>query len=307
MIYKNIIIDCDPGTDDAIALALASSLMKNKIIGMVSSYGNTTLSNTHKNLVRIAGLLGITSPIFIGSAQPINNPKFTVTDYHGNNGLCGVELPSVVADYNSKVPFDRLYEFIKTNEGIVYVATGPLTNLATLFSEHSDVQDLIEKVVIMGGGIGIGNTHCGAEYNFSLDPIADDIVLKSKIEKALITLDLTHTLSLTDGEIRHIIGSHTAESVDKSQSAYKFMSEILFRNHQSSIEHGNSGAIIHDAATIAYLNAPDKCVVSKRLLKCDGFGCLSVSEDGDIVDYVEAMDKDYLMSMLKQTFTQLRA
>ncbi len=301
---NKIIIDCDPGTDDAIALALASVLMKSRIIGMISSYGNTILSNTHRNLVDIAELLNIDSTIFYGSAHPIDKPEFVVTDYHGDNGLCGIKLHSNIKLSENKIPFDMVYNLIRKNKKVVYIATGPLTNLATLITNHPDITDMIEKVVIMGGGLKIGNTPCGAEYNFSLDPTANNIVLKSCVEKVLITLDLTHTLSLSEPEIEELVGSHRLDYTN-NVSPYQVMAEILYRNLYSSLAHGNDGAIIHDAATIAYLNAPEKCTICEIPLKCDGNGCLSISEDGSIVKFVESLDKSYLMSTFKKIFAKL--
>lgn len=301
---NKIIIDCDPGTDDAIALALASVLMKSRIIGMISSYGNTVLSNTHRNLVDIAGLLNIDCTIFYGSAHPIDKPEFTVTDYHGNNGLCGIKLHSDVKLSENEIPFDRVYDLIRKNKKVVYIATGPLTNLATLITNHPDITDMIEKVVIMGGGLNIGNTPCGAEYNFSLDSIANNIVLKASVEKVLITLDLTHTLSLSEPEIDKLVGPNRFDDSD-NMSPYRVMAEIMYRNLFSSLAHGNDGAIIHDAATIAFLKAPEKCTICEIPLKCDANGCLSISEDGSMVKLVESLDKSYLMSTFKKVFAKL--
>lgn len=303
---RNIIIDCDPGTDDALALALASVYMKENIICLFSSYGNAALDNTHRNLLGLADLLGIRTTVLRGFSCPAGKSEFVATDYHGENGLCGITLPVPSAHIEHDNCVDKVYELIKTNRKVTYVVLGPLTNLAELLSGYPHVIDMIDEVVIMGGGLQIGNTSCGAEYNFSLDPPSDYTVLNSPVRKVLATLDLTHSLAFSASEVEQIVGSSRSDSLCAPPFPYSIMSEIFYRNLESSINHGNNGAIIHDAATIAYLLSPRECVIETNRLQCDDKGRLVEAQDGAPAERIKRMDKNYLKNLLKGTFQALR-
>ena len=303
---RNIIIDCDPGTDDALALALASVYMKENIICLLSSYGNAALDNTHRNLLGIADMLGMKPPIVRGFSCPMGKSEFAATDYHGENGLCGITLPVSSVHAESDNCVDRVYELMKTNRKVTYVVLGPLTNLAALLSRYPNVVDMIDEVVMMGGGLQIGNTFCGAEYNFSLDPAADHTVLSSPVRKVLATLDLTHSLAFSAAEVEQIVGSARSDCICDSASPCSVMAEIFCRNLESSVNHGNQGAIIHDAAVIAYLLNPHACVIEANLLQCDDKGRLFEAQDGAAAERIKEMDKNYLKNLLKETFQALR-
>lgn len=303
---RKIIIDCDPGTDDALALALAAFCMKQDVARLLSSYGNAPLTDTDRNLRGLAEAFGFSCPVLRGSAYPAGKSEFSGTDYHGENGLCGIVLPvsrenpeQTRADWAEEV-----YSILRENRGAIYVALGPLTNLATLLSVHPDVCDWIERAVIMGGGLAFGNTPCGAEYNFSLDPVSDRIVLQSALKKTLVTLDLTHTLAFSEAETLEIIGDGWTDAPETSP--YRVAAALFLGNLRSSLAHGNAGAIIHDAATVAWLYDSRACDMETCSLVCDDVGRLRKTREGFSVERIARMDKNYMKELLGETFRWLK-
>lgn len=290
-----IIIDCDPGTDDAFALLLASVQLRERLAGLLSCYGNSTLANTHANLVGLRGLLSLDSvPVYRGSACPMGKSAFVPTDYHGSDGLCGVVLPrtSPLADEEA---LEAVYDLIRREGKVIYLVLGPLTNLARLLLRHSDCAEMLEAAVIMGGGLGLGNTASGAEYNFSLDPAACDMVLRSPVKKVLVPLNLTHTLAFDEKEMGEMAGKGSGE-------AHGIFLELFRRNYASAIREGHGGAVIHDAATAAFLCDPTACEVREMLLWCDGAGRLHEGEAGQAVSVLTRMSKAFMKGLLAEAF-----
>lgn len=304
---RKIIIDCDPGTDDALALALAAFCMKQDVACLLSSYGNAPLTDTDRNLRGLAEALGFSCPVLRGLAYPAGKSEFSGTDYHGKNGLCGIVLPVSRENpepTNAADGIEAVYSILRENRGAIYVALGPLTNLATLLSVHPDVCDQIERAVIMGGGLEFGNTPCGAEYNFSLDPVSDRIVLQSALKKTLVTLDLTHTLAFSEVETLEIIGDGWTDAPETSP--YRVMAELFLGNLRSSLAHGNAGAIIHDAATVAWLYDSQACDMEVCSLICDDEGRLQKTKDGFPAERIARMEKNYMKGLLEETFHRLK-
>ncbi len=158
MLEKNIIIDCDPGTDDALALLLASVYGKERVLCLVSTYGNVPVRYTHSNLEALADLLGMGDvPVLRGADCPMGKDCFSATDYHGGNGLLGITLCELTDAECESDGTEKLYEMIRGREKVIYVALGPLTNLALLLRRYPEAAEHIAEVIIMGGGIEIGN------------------------------------------------------------------------------------------------------------------------------------------------------
>lgn len=307
----NIIIDTDPGTDDAVAIALASVELKEHIIGLISSYGNVDGYKTYQNLINLAHLLHIDVDVIRGAIYPLQKDSFSPTNYHGENGFCGVELPSYSVeevDDNQQDYIDRLYNLIKSHKKVNYVSLASMTNLATLITRYPDSVDYFESLTTMGGGLKESNMPGGAEYNFSVDPIADKIVLESKIKKYLAPLDLTHTLSFTSTEVEKIIGMSQKDAEDRyvASDAYSLLARIFFGNLDTAMDHGYNGSIIHDAATFAYLIDPSQCKISEYLLGVDENGAVFELKNGSPVFVIRELDKQYFFNLLSKTFSKLR-
>ncbi len=330
---RNILIDCDPGTDDALALLLVSACLvsdfpnqgnhptvasSNPALCFLSSYGNATLHHTHRNLLSLVEFLGLSGEIYRGAACPMGELPYTPTCYHGENGLCGISLP-LSAD-TTVGGIDDAAQRIRGAERVTYVATGPLTNAAELLIRHPDVISHIEEIVIMGGGIGLGNMPSGAEYNFSLDPRAVAEVLACPIRKVLAPLNLTHTLAFLPDAVEEIVGATAAELRWDTLRRRDLFGEIFFRNLSSALTEGHKGAVIHDAATIAYLADPSCCSLEKVRLRCDAAGRIfeedaaniggaslgevgTIKETGAEVFVIRSMDKQRLKALLHAAFS----
>jgi len=303
---RKIIIDCDPGTDDAIALLLASVYLREEILCVLSSYGNSPSENTYANLLGLAELLHFDSRrVFRGSSYPVGKDGFDATDYHGANGLCGIVLPYTPLYYRDEDGIAWVYNLMKDAGEVVYIALGPLTNLAELLERYPDAERKIGEVVIMGGGFAVGNTECGAEYNFSLDPAAVSVVFRSSVKKLLVPLDLTHTLALNRGEIEEIVGKKKGDLKDDVRLAHDVFGRILYGNLENSLKDGNEGAIIHDGAAVACLCSGCTCFCESVSVISDRFGRVFTDTCGNQVRIVKRMSKAELIGLMKKAFRSL--
>ena len=300
----NIIIDTDPGTDDAIALLAASIYFGSNIRALVSSYGNTTGKQAYINLVALSSLLNISVSIIKGSDFPIGKNDFTPTDYHGQNGLCDVQLSSAVLPLYDGDFLADLYSMVKQHRPVTYVALGPLTNLARLITCFPNVTMCIDRLVIMGGGLDVFNMPHQTEYNFSADPIAVQTVLGSDMEMVLAPLDLTHKLSFSLSEIEKITGVASPQSI-ATPTPHNLMTQLFYKNHDTSSSHGNDGAIIHDATTIAYLIDPRACEIEQLHIGFDRHGSIFLDPNGHPVNIIRHMDKRFLKDILNHSYVKL--
>ncbi len=303
---RKIVIDCDPGTDDALALLLVSVYLRERVLCLFSTYGNAALSHTHSNLLGLSHLLGLEGvPVVCGASCPLGKTGFVPTDYHGKNGLCGIEL-GISADVENSDGVDDVYDLIRENGRVVYIALGPLTNLARLLICHPDAVSMIDEVIIMGGGFAVGNTEWGAEYNFSLDPAAVSVVLGSSLKKVLAVLDFTHTLAFSEAEVEAIVGVAEESLQNDVRSAFDMMGRLFYRNLESSLRNGNEGAIIHDGAAVAYLCCRDDCTMEVKRVGWDHVGRLFESESGQKMNVIGVMPKEALAERLWNAFLSVK-
>jgi inosine-uridine nucleoside N-ribohydrolase len=253
-----IIIDCDPGHDDAIALMLAIASPEVELLGVTTVAGNTTLDKTTRNALVTLELAGRPDvPVAAGSEQPLRRPLRTAEHVHGATGLDGPHIsePSMIPHELGAVPF--LVNLLQTaEEPVTLVPVGPLTNIARLLTGHPDLVERIERIVLMGGSIGLGNVTPAAEFNIFVDPEAAAVVFGSSIDVTMIGLDVTHHARL---------GSSHADDLRLRGRCGLFVAELLdffLPNYQRRM--GFDGAPIHDALAVAYVIWPD--LVSTELL-----------------------------------------
>lgn len=195
---KPIILDCDPGHDDAIAILLAHANPAVDLLAITTVAGNQTLANTTLNARRVCTVAGITDvPIAAGAVRPLARPLATA-DIHGRTGLDGYDFgpPTVDAVDEHAVPLIRRL-LLAADEPVTLVATGPMTNVATLLRDHPDVRDHIAGIVFMGGSTERGNTSPYAEFNIHTDPEAADIVCSAGLPLTMIGLNVTHQALVT--------------------------------------------------------------------------------------------------------------
>jgi pyrimidine-specific ribonucleoside hydrolase len=248
---KPIIIDCDPGIDDvmAILLALSSSELDVRLITTVA--GNHTQENTLRNALQFVSFLEkYNVEIARGLEKPILRDLFIADDVHGKTGLGNVELPHSNIKESERSAIQAIRETVfSADEPVTIVAVGPLTNIAILLLTYPEVKENIEMISIMGGACRGGNVTSTAEFNIFVDPEAADVVFNAGIPIVMSGLDVTHKAFLTreDTEKIRIIGSQT------SQVVY----DLLHFYSSSTDQHEDEVQIrLHDLCAVAYLINP---------------------------------------------------
>jgi inosine-uridine nucleoside N-ribohydrolase len=242
-----IVIDCDPGHDDAIAILLALASPEVELIGVTTVAGNQTLDKTTRNALvtlEVAGRSEI--PVAAGADAPLRRVLRTAARVHGESGLDGPELPHPSARPVDSHAADFLAGLIEP--GVVLVPTAPLTNLALMLERHPNVRDRLERIVWMGGAIGEGNVTPAAEFNAFVDPEAAAAVFGSGIPIAMIGLDVTH---------RALFTREHAERVRAAGRAGRFVAELsdfFLGFHERT--YGFAGSPIHDAMAVAHVVDP---------------------------------------------------
>jgi inosine-uridine nucleoside N-ribohydrolase len=245
---RPIVIDCDPGHDDAIALLLALASPELELLGVTTTYGNQTVEKTTANALRVLELAGRTDvPVARGAAEPLSRPLAVAAHVHGDSGLDGPTLPPPSVEPTASTAVDWLAETIARAEtSVTLVPTGPLTNIARYLEEHGTAG--IDGIVLMGGSIAEGNMTPAAEFNIWADPEAAQLVFDAALEVTMIGLDVTHKAVTGPGVQRRLreagsIGVFVAELID-------FFT--VYHRHT----YGWEGAPIHDAVAVAHLLRP---------------------------------------------------
>jgi pyrimidine-specific ribonucleoside hydrolase len=237
-----IVIDCDPGHDDAIAILLALASPEVELRGITTVAGNQTLEKTTRNALKVLELAGRTDiPVAAGAAGPLRRALRTAANVHGESGLEGPDLPEPKAQQVAADAADLLAELIEP--GVVLVPTGPLTNVALLLERHPDVAGRLERIVWMGGAIAEGNVTPAAEFNAFVDPEAAAAVFGSGIPVTMIGLDVTHMALFTPEHADRLRGTGKAGRVVAE------LSDFFQKFHEE--RYGFHGSPIHDALAVA--------------------------------------------------------
>lgn len=208
---RPVLIDCDPGHDDALALLLAVGDSRLRLLGVTTVAGNQTLDKTTRNALRILALAGVTGvPVAAGCDRPLVGALAVAEDIHGASGLDGPDLDvpvAEVADVHGVELMRRL--IVGSAEPVTLIATGPLTNVALLLRRHPEVMPNVRRVVFMGGSTDRGNSTPYGEFNIVTDPEAADIVLRSGLPITMIGLNVTHRALATPEIIAEFDGLGT--------------------------------------------------------------------------------------------------
>ncbi|GIF37493.1 nucleoside hydrolase [Actinoplanes xinjiangensis] len=206
-----MIIDCDPGHDDALALLLAVGDPRARLLGVTTVAGNQTLEKTTRNALRVLALAGaVDVPVAAGCDRPLVGDLTVAEDIHGVSGLDGPDLDVPVAEPAAVHAVELMRRLITGAAGpVTVVATGPLTNVALLLRRHPEVLPGIRRIVFMGGSTERGNTTPYGEFNIVTDPEAADIVLRSGVPATMIGLNVTHQALATTEIIAEFRGLGT--------------------------------------------------------------------------------------------------
>jgi inosine-uridine nucleoside N-ribohydrolase len=263
-----IVIDCDPGHDDAIAILLALASPEVELVAVTTVAGNQTLEKTTHNALKVLELAGRADvPVAAGAERPLRRELRTAAHVHGESGLDGPDLPEPTAAPVAAHAADLLAELLRP--GVVLVPTGPLTNVALLLERHPGVTGRLERIAWMGGAIGEGNVTPAAEFNAFVDPEAAAVVFGGGIEVTMIGLDVTHKALFTRAHADRLRGA------GKAGRAVAELSDFFQRFHES--RYGFDGSPIHDALAVAVVIDPSlvetvECNVSIETASelCDG-------------------------------------
>lgn len=250
-----LILDGDPGHDDAIAwlIARASELTDKtiEIRAITTVGGNVSLDKTTYNALRICTLLGINDvPIAAGAPHPIRTALMSAPSVHGESGLDGPVLPEPGV---SAVDMSAVSLMAKTlresEEKLTIVSTGPMTNTAALLLSHPELKEKIERISLMGGGVGFGNWTPAAEFNILVDPEAADIVFRSGVPLTMSGLDVTERALMYPEDFERIqkIGNPVSDIV------WQWL-EFFYKFHKNL---GYEGAPMHDPCAVMVLLHPE--------------------------------------------------
>jgi purine nucleosidase/pyrimidine-specific ribonucleoside hydrolase len=190
-----VILDVDPGHDDAVALMLACGHPDLDLLAVTTVAGNVPIEKTTRNTLRVLSLLGCTDvPVGVGASEPLRRPLHTAEDIHGKSGLDGSEkIPEATFGPDERGAVALIADtLLASPEPVTLVPVGPLTNIATFLREHPDLKDHIARISLMGGSMGHGNTTPAAEFNIYVDPEAAHEVFESGLPITMSGLDVTH-------------------------------------------------------------------------------------------------------------------
>ena len=246
---QKIILDCDPGHDDAIALLLAlGSPAELELVGVTTVSGNQTLEKTTANAIRVLDHIGRDDiPVAAGAPRPLAREGRVLPHVFGDTGLDGADLPPPARDPEPEHAIDWIARTVRSSsEPVTLVATGPLTNVALLLARYPDVA--LEGIVMMGGAIGEGNETPAAEFNMWVDPEAAARVFESGIELTMVGLDVTHQALMTSAHAERLAPAGRAGKL--VADLYEFYS----RFHRQYYPW--EGSPIHDACAVAQLIDP---------------------------------------------------
>lgn len=252
---RKIIIDTDPGQDDAAALMLAfGSAEELEILGLCAVAGNVSLELTSQNIRKICELCDRTElPVYNGATRPLFRTPVTAEHVHGQTGLDGPTLPDPTMEVQETSAIDFIIDTLRAEPAntITICTLGAMTNLALAIQKAPDITVRIQEVVAMGGGFSEGgNITPAAEFNMYVDPHAADIVLRSGAKVTMLPLDITHQLLATRKHLDRIAAIGTAPA--------KAMVEMLqFSERFDIAKFGTDGAPLHDPSVIAYLVKPE--------------------------------------------------
>ena len=251
---RKIIIDTDPGQDDAVAILLAFASEELEVLGITAVAGNVPLELTQKNARIICELAGRQDvPVFAGCDGPLIHNLVTAEHVHGKTGLDGPELKEPTMALQETHAVDFIIETLRREAAgtVTLLPLGPLTNIAMAFQKAPDIIEKVQEIVLMGGAyFEVGNITPAAEFNIYVDPEAAEIVFKSGVPLVVLPLDVTHKALVTAPRIDAFrnLGTPVGDMV----AAWTDFFERFDKE-----KYASPGAPLHDPCTVAYLLAPE--------------------------------------------------
>jgi purine nucleosidase len=260
---RKIILDCDPGHDDAIAILLALASTELEVLGITTVYGNVGLEFTSRNARIMVELAGKTTKVYAGASRPLLRDRISAEDVHGKSGLEGpiFDEPKLPLEQQNAVQF-IIESILEHPNQVTLVPTGAFTNIALAMRLEPKIIPLIREIVLMGGSTTLGNTSPAAEFNIFCDPHAASIVFSSGVKLTMFGLNLTHQCLATPDRVAKFralgtkVGTVTAQLLEFFKLAY-------------NKRYGFAGPALHDPCTIAYLIKPELFKVQAMHVEVD--------------------------------------
>lgn len=298
-----IILDCDPGHDDAIALILALASPELELKAVTTSAGNQTPDKTLRNALRILTLLQRSDiPVAGGAVKPLMRELIIADNVHGESGLDGPDLPEPNFAPQTCNAVELIAQTLRASQQpVTVVATGPLTNIALLLTSHPELHAKISRIVIMGGAAMLGNWTPAAEFNIYVAPEAAEIVFQSGLPIVMAGLDVTHRAQIMSEDIerfRHL-----------SNPVADVVADLLdfFMEYHKQEKWGFQGAPLHDPCTIAWLIKPEIFTCVDRWVGVETQG--KYTQGMTVVDYYSLTanqpNTTVMMDVDRQAFVDL--
>jgi inosine-uridine nucleoside N-ribohydrolase len=264
-----ILIDCDPGHDDAIALLLALASPEVDLLGITTVAGNQTLEKTTANALKILEFVGRTEvAVAAGAPRPLVREPYVAAYVHGETGMDGPDLPAPRTAPVSEHAVDFLAAKLTASpEPVTVIPVGPLTNVGLLLARYPEAADRIDRIVLMGGAIAEGNVTPAAEFNIWADPEAASRVFTSGIDVTMIGLDVTHKALFRPAD---------SERLAATGRVGRLVAELFgFYQQFHSEQYGWDGSPVHDAVAVAHVVRPGIVHTADRGVVVDCGGELS--------------------------------
>lgn len=245
---KRLIIDCDPGIDDAFALYYLSRQKDVEVLGITTVFGNNTLAQTTENALRISSLSGLSCPIYPGASHAILNQNPSIVEFHGSNGVGNVELPETGKKQEGEKAWDAIARLVKAYPDVQILTLGPVTNLAIALLKYPGLKDEIHSVFMMGGSATFGNEGPYGEANVFADPYAMKVLLQAKVPLTMVGLNATEETRFSERDM---------EDVFLSEPSYpKWLLDMIDHYKRTQSKYGDDKLVIHDlAAVVVALNS----------------------------------------------------
>ena len=243
-----VIIDCDPGHDDAMALLLALASPELELVAVTTVAGNQTLEKVTANAIRVLDVAGADQiPVAAGADRPLVYPARVASDVHGETGLDGPDLPGPSREPEPTHAVELMARELRKRP-LTLIAVGPLTNIALLIATYPDLVENIEDIVLMGGAIGLGNVTPSAEFNVWCDPEAAHRVFTSAADVTMVGLDVTH---------RAMLSAARAEALRETGHAGAVVADLhkFYRRFHEEV-YGHDDTPVHDALAVAHVIDP---------------------------------------------------
>ena len=275
-----IILDCDPGHDDAVAIILAGLSSKIDLLGITVAAGNQTIEKTSMNALNVARFIGLDVPIAIGCQDPMVVPRVICSEVHGESGLDGYTFPNYPKDFDKRHACQFIIDTVMNNDDVTVVTCGPMTNLAIAMKLEPNIIKRIKQVVLMGGSTDNGNTSPAAEFNIMCDAEAAHVVFTSGIPIKMIGLNVTRKVLVKQEVIDRI-------STINNKVSDMFVKLMKVFNENQRRTFGIEAAPLHDPITVVSLIDEDVVKFEKMNVEIDiNHGSSYGRTNCDVFDYL---------------------